>query len=95
MSGYWVIQGKSRGDPDAARRYAELWKPIAEKYQARLLVGPDRHRCEEGEDVQRLFIVRFPTYEQAVACYEGPEYQAALPYAMRAYTRSLFIVREN
>lgn len=95
MSGYWVVQSESRNDPEAAKKYAELWKPIAKKYQAQILVGPDKHNCREGEDVQRLFIVHFPSYEQAVACYEGPEYQSALPYGLRAYKRTFFIVRAN
>jgi uncharacterized protein (DUF1330 family) len=95
MTGYWVVQSTPRNDPEAARKYADLWTVIAKKYQAQLLAGPETHRCLEGEEVPRLFIVRFPSYEQAVACYEGPEYQAALPYALRAYRRSFFVLREN
>lgn len=93
MSGYWMVQGKSRDDAEAARKYAELWAPIAARYEAQILAGPDGHLCKEGEVRPRLFIVRFPSYEKAVACYESPEYQAALAYATRAYERSLVILR--
>src|SRR5690554_1411273 len=93
VSGYWIVQGTSRGDAEAARKYAELWPAIAAKFDAAILAGPDSHLRKEGEAPARMFIVGFPSYEKAVACYESPEYQAVLPYAMRAYDRSLVILQ--
>jgi uncharacterized protein (DUF1330 family) len=92
MCGYWIVSGRSLGDAGAAQAYADLWKPIAEKFGAVFLAGPHGHTCKEGTDSERLFIVRFPSYTDAVECYESPQYQAALPHAARAYVRTLFIV---
>ena len=92
MSGYWIVSGRSLGDAEAAQAYAELWKPIAERFGAVFLAGPNGHICKEGADSERLFIVQFPSYAVAVECYESPEYQAVLPHAARAYVRTLFIV---
>ena len=38
---------------------------------------PGRIATKEGDPVARAFIVRFETYEQALACYEDPTYQVA------------------
>ncbi len=39
-----------------------------------------------------MVIVEFSSYEQAVACYDDPEYRESLPYAFKAYDRELVIV---
>lgn len=92
MSGYWIVLGASRDDSDAAASYRELWQDIAQKYEARIEAGPTGHVCKEGGDIERLFVVRFPTFERAVACYESPEYREARRYATAAYDRTVFIV---
>ena len=92
MAGYWIVQGKSGHDENAAQRYAELWKPIAAKFGATIIAGPGGHVFKEGDAAARVFIVHFPSYDDALACYESPEYQAALLFASRAYVRSLVIV---
>ena len=93
MNGFWVVQSESRNNPEAAKKYSELWKPIGQKFDARILAGPDSHDCREGNNLQRLFIVSFPTYDQAVACYESAEYQEAKKFGQLAYTRSFFILQ--
>ena len=37
MAGYWIIHGTIR-DQSAFEEYARLWKPIAERYDAKFLV---------------------------------------------------------
>ena len=63
-------------------------RPIAEKYGARFIAGREgAHETREGEEFARVLLVEFPSYEQARAAYDDPDYQAALPYARDAYAR--------
>lgn len=91
MAGYWIVRGSIR-DQGAFEEYARLWQPIAERYGATFLAPGKRHETREGKDYDRVVIVEFPSYEQAVACYDDPQYKAALVPAMKAYDRELTIV---
>jgi uncharacterized protein (DUF1330 family) len=92
MAGYWVVRGSAIKDQKAFDEYSRCWGPIAEKYGARVIAGRGRHESSEGEHHARVLIIEFPSYEQAIACYEDPEYQRSVPYAHRAYDRDLVIV---
>ena len=35
--------------------------------------------------MDRVLIIEFPSYEQARACYDDADYQAAMRHAMEAY----------
>ena len=93
MPGYWISHGTIK-DREAYTEYHRLWTPIEEKYQARFLAGGGRHETREGADHKRVAIIEFPSYQQALACYVDSEYQACLPYALKAYAnqRDLMIV---
>ena len=94
MPGYWLIRSTDIGDQAAFDEYAKLWAPIAEKYGARFIAGRGvRHETREGEDCPRNTVIEFSSYEQAVACYDDPDYQMALALANKAYAcRELVIV---
>ena len=74
-----------------------LWAPIAKKYGAQFIAGRGvRHETREGPDFPRVSVLAFPSYEEAVACYDDPDYQKALPHAMKAYAdRDLVIVEST
>lgn len=46
----------------------------------------------EGQDRARNVLAQFPSLEAAVACYNSPEYQAALEHAKGAAIRDLVVV---
>lgn len=91
MAGYWIVHGSAIKDQAAFDEYASRWGPIAKKYGARVLSGPGRHETREGEDHTRILIVEFPSYAQALTCYDDPDYQQAIPFAAKAYDRKLVI----
>ena len=91
MAGYWIIRGTVK-DSDAFDKYSKLWAPLAQKYGARFLAGAGQHQTREGTDQPRVAIVEFDSYAQAVACYDDPDYQASLEWALKAYDRELTIV---
>ncbi len=91
MKGYWI----ARGDVTDEALYVEYGKralPAIEKFGGRLIVRGGRATTPEGRAWARNAVIEFDSYEQALACYDSPEYQAALSYAKRASVRELFIV---
>ena len=92
MAGYWLVRASASKDTNAQQEYSKRWQPIAKKYQATVIAGRDRHQEREGEACARVLVVKFPSYDLAIQCYEDPDYQDALTYAHRAYDRELVIV---
>ena len=91
MPGYWIVKGSEMRDQAAFDEYAKRWAPVAERYGAKMLNAGGRLDAREGA-WGRVVIVEFPSFEQAVACYEDADYQASLPFARQAYDRELAIV---
>ncbi len=51
---------------------------ILQRYGGTVLARGGRYQIMEGpEDFHRFVVIEFPTLEQAVACFESPEYQDA------------------
>lgn len=93
MKGYWLIIGTEVTDPDAQAEYARQWEVIAEKYQAVISSSGTPPQLKEMRDAGRLVLVEFPSYEQAVACYDDPLYQQARLCAGKASQRELLILK--
>ncbi|MCH9670944.1 MAG: DUF1330 domain-containing protein [Gammaproteobacteria bacterium] len=94
MAGYWIIKGTIK-DQAAFDEYSKLWAPIAKKYQAEFIIPGTQHQTREGRDYSRVAVVKFPSYDQALACYDDADYQASLEWAFKAYDRELVIVDDG
>ena len=92
MAGYWIVRGGEVTDTDAMQAYAKLWPDIAAQFGAQLLAGKGQVETCEGPAYARQLIVRFASYEQAVACYHSPEYAPAKALAQKASARELIII---
>jgi len=92
MAGYWIVRGSEVRDPDALQAYGELWAGIAARYGAQVIAGKGAVDTREGPQYPRQLIVRFDSYQQAVDCYQDPEYQQAMAHAQQAYDRELSIL---
>ena len=92
MKGYWLIIGTDISDQEAQAEYGRLWKPIGEKYQARLATVKNAPLLVEARDAGRMLIVEFPTLEIAKACYADPAYEEAKRLALKASKRVLVIL---
>jgi uncharacterized protein (DUF1330 family) len=93
MKGYWLIVGTEISDADAQAEYGRLWKPIAEKYQARINPLTVPPLLKEARDAHRVVVVEFPSYEAALECYQDPAYQEARDLALRASRRELLVLK--
>ncbi|MCC6863590.1 MAG: DUF1330 domain-containing protein [Rhodobacteraceae bacterium] len=81
-------------DAEAYGRYATGAGPAIAAYGGVFLARGGRYVQLEGNDRARNVVARFPSLEAAVACYNSPEYQAALAYAKGASVRDLMVVEE-
>lgn len=91
MPAYWIAHVRVRDD-EAYKRYAARATEIIPAHGGEFLVRAGRYRQLEGTDSPRNVVARFPTFEQAVACYESPEYQEVLRIALSAAERDVVIV---
>ncbi len=73
---YWIAR-VTVSDPDQYKLYAESTPLAFKKYGAVVLARGGRFSQLEGEGRPRNVVIEFPTFEDAIACYNSPEYQAA------------------
>ena len=76
MKAYWIAH-VTVGDPDQYKLYAAGAGEAFRKYKARILARGGRHSQIEGTGRPRNVVIEFPSFEDAIACYNSPEYQAA------------------
>ena len=76
MKAYWIAH-VTVSNPDQYRHYAEAAPEAFRKYQARFLARGGRSEQLEGDGRPRNVVIEFASFEDAVACYNSPEYQAA------------------
>lgn len=79
-------------DPDAYAKYAELAGPAITKHGGQFIARGGRYVQLEGQERPRNVVAKFPSLEDAEACYNSPEYQRALDHARGASERELLIV---
>lgn len=94
MTALWIAH-VTVTDPKAYGEYARLAGPAIAAHGGVFLARGSRYVQLEGADRARNVVARFPSVEDAVACYNSPEYQAALDHARNAAERDLVIVEEN
>jgi len=92
MKGYWLIIGTEISDQEAQSEYGRLWKPIGEKYGARLNPLKTSPQLKEARDAHRVVMVEFPSFELAKACFDDPAYEEAKRFALRASKRELIML---
>ena len=73
---YWIAQ-VTVSDPDQYKLYAESAPLAFKKHGAAILARGGRASQMEGEGRPRNVVIEFPSYDDAVACYNSPEYQFA------------------
>ena len=80
MPAYWVARSKIN-DPVEYKKYTDRVPAITSKYGGKVLARGGRFQIMEGPDkFQRFVVIEFPTFEQGVACFTSPEYNAAAKF---------------
>lgn len=90
--GYWVAH-VDIDDLETYKSYiAANAKPFAD-YGARFLVRGGEHEVREGASRSRTVVIEFPSYEQAIACYDSDVYQQAKALRDPVAVSDLVIIR--
>jgi len=89
--GYWIANNLVT-DPQAYEAYKAANAAPFAKYGARFLVRGGAQAVREGSANPRSVVIEFPSLAAAQACYDSPEYQAALALRAPAATGTLIIV---
>lgn len=80
MPAYWVARSRI-DDPVEYKKYTDLVPAIIARHGGKVLARGGKFRIMEGPDTfQRFVVIEFPTFEQAVACFESKEYQEAAAF---------------
>ena len=80
MPAYWVARARI-SDPAEYKKYTDLVPAILARHGGKVLARGGRHQIMEGpEKFHRFVVVEFPTFEQAVACFQSPEYDRAAAF---------------
>lgn len=95
MGAFWIAHVTVH-DAEAYGKYARLAGPAIAahggEFRAR---AKGRYQQMEGTDRARNVVAWFPTFEDAVNCYNSDQYKEALSHAEGAATRDLVIVEED
>ncbi|MEM5339153.1 DUF1330 domain-containing protein [Paraburkholderia azotifigens] len=91
--GYWVTSYRKINDAEALAAYATLALPAITAAGGKFIVRSAAEEVREHGLKERTVVIEFPTYEQAVAAYDSPEYKNALAALGDAAERDLRIVR--
>lgn len=73
---YWIAHVEVR-DPERYKDYVTTAKPAFERYGAKFLARGGQWEAMEGKGRARNVVIEFASMEDARACYNSPEYQAA------------------
>lgn len=93
MTALWIAH-VTVTDPEAYAKYAQAAGPAIAAHGGVFLARGGRYQQMEGNDRPRNVVARFPSFDDAVACYNSSAYQAALAHAKGASERDLVIVEE-
>jgi len=88
---YWIAH-VTIDDSDAYQSYRQANAAAFLKHGGRFLVRGGPQTVVEGEVRPRAVVIEFPSLEAARACYDSPEYQAALALRRPVSTADLVIV---
>ncbi len=89
--GYWIVNNLIT-DPETYEAYKAANAAPFAAWGARFLVRAGAQQVREGQAYPRSVVIEFASLADAVACYESPEYQAALALREPAAHGSLIIV---
>ncbi|AXI47411.1 DUF1330 domain-containing protein [Sulfitobacter sp. SK012] len=89
--GYWIANVDVRDAQVYDKYRAANAKPFAE-FGAKFLVRAGTQQVREGQMNARTVVIEFPSYADAVACYESASYQTAKEIRQIAAEGSLIII---
>ena len=88
---YWIAH-VTVTDPEKYALYAAGTAEPFKKYGAKILARGGAYHALEGPDHPRNVVIEFASMEDALACYNSPEYQAAREHRLEAGIPNIVLV---
>ena len=80
MTAYWVARSKIN-DPAEYKKYTDRVPAIIAQFGGKVLARGGKYRILEGPaKFERFVVIEFPSMDQAIACHDSAEYQAAAAF---------------
>ncbi len=79
-------------DPEAYPEYVRRDTPILQKLGATFVVRGGRNEVVEGSCGDRHVVIEFPSYEEALAAYNDPDYQEVAEIRRNAADSIILVV---
>jgi uncharacterized protein (DUF1330 family) len=92
MSAYWIAIYHDMKNPENIKKYAEKASPAIKKYNGVILARGGKIETIEGNPSPRTVLIKFPSMDAAVECYNSPEYQEAMKIGNGEFNRHIQIV---
>ena len=92
MKAYWIAVYKGLKNVNNLQGYAEKATIAIKKYNGKFLVRGGKTETLEGTPSPRTVLIEFPSIEEALNCYNSPEYQDAKKFAKEEFNRHIQIV---
>ncbi len=73
---YWIAH-VDVSDPERYQDYVSTAAPAMQRHGAKFLARGGPFQPMEGQARARNVVIEFPSMDEALACYNSPEYQAA------------------
>ena len=87
MPAYWVARAKIN-DPVEYKKYTDLVPAIVAKHGGKVLARGGRFQIMEGpEKFHRFVVIEFPSFEQAITCFNSDEYKKAAVFRRSALAK--------
>lgn len=74
---YWIVLATIQ-EPSQFAQYASAAAPVIASYGGRVLARGDVSQIVEGSFPGRPYLIEFPNYAEAKACFHSPGYQKAI-----------------
>ena len=94
MGALWIAHVKVL-DAEAYGKYAAIATEAIAEHGGVFIARGGRFVQLEGTERPRNVVARFPSVDDAVACYNSPRYQEALSFAKGASERDLMVVETD
>ena len=91
MTAYWIVR-VTVTDSERYAEYAERAGAAVGQFGGKFHARGGTCVTKEGRERLRNVIVEFPTFDEALACYDSPAYQDAMSYQKGAADRDFCIV---
>ena len=92
MAKGYLIANITVNDPDDYSGYVSDAPALMARFGGEYLVRGGQSQVAEGESRDRQVVIEFPSYAEAVAAYNDPEYQTLAEIRRRATDSTIILV---